>query len=217
LERTFGAWQAQVAAPPIDIPPVAALPELRRDFRAVAGKTQTDLVIGLPGISRRDPDYFPLLVADTILGRLGMGGRVGEEVRERRGLAYYASTGFDAGFGPGPWAARIGVAPKDVDSAVEATQTVFSVYREEGPTETELADAKQYLTGSMPLRLETTEGIVSLLTTIQRFGLPLNHVEHFTNSVNGVTTEEASAAVRRHLELDRTVVSAAGPDEGAAR
>jgi zinc protease len=146
-----------------------------------------------------------------------MGGRVGEEVRERRGLAYYASTGFDAGFGPGPWAARMGVAPKDVDSAVEATRTVFHDYREDGPTETELADAKQYLTGSMPLRLETTEGIVSLLTTIQRFGLPLNHVEHFTNSVNGVTTQQASAAVRRHLDLDRIVVSAAGPDEETAR
>lgn len=216
LERFFGSWQAQAAAPLVDIPAADVPPAVRRDYRPVAGKTQTDLVIGLPGIARLAPDYYRLLVADTILGHLGMGGRVGEEVRERRGLAYYASTNMDAGFGPGPWAARVGVAPKNVEEAVAATQDVFQTFREGGPTEAELADAKQYLTGSMPLRLETTEGIVSLLTSIQRFSLPLNHVEHFTASVNAVTAAEAREAVRRHLDLDRVVVSAAGPEEGAA-
>ncbi len=220
LERLFGSWQAHQAAPVIAIPAAEQVPELRRDFRAVPGKTQTDLVIGLPGIARNNPDYFRLLAADTILGRLGMGGRVGEEVRERRGLAYYASTSFDAGFGPGPWAARIGVAPKDVDVAIDATIAEFGRYREGGPTEAELADAKQFLTGSMPLRLETTDGIVSLLVTIQRFGLTLDQVEHFITAVNAVTAEEALEAVRRHLDLDRIVVSAAGPETaemGAAR
>jgi zinc protease len=212
MERFFGPWQAVQAAPDIAIPPADAIPPLRHGFQAVPGKTQTDLVIGLPGIARQDPDYFRLLVADTILGRLGMGGRVGEEVRERRGLAYYASTGFDAGYGPGPWAARIGVAPKDVEAAVEATLGQFRRYREDGPTETELTEARQLLTGSMPLRLETTEGVASLMLSIQRFGLPLNEVEHFLTNVNAVTAADALETVRRHLDLDRIVVSSAGPE-----
>ncbi|MGI8913430.1 MAG: M16 family metallopeptidase [Chloroflexota bacterium] len=212
LERYFGAWPALRAAPDIAIPPVNAVPAVQRGFQGVAGKTQTDLVIGLPGIVRNDPDYFRLLVADTILGRLGMGGRVGEEVRERRGLAYYASTSFDAGFGPGPWAARIGVAPKDVEAAVEATLGEFRRYREDGPTDSELAEAKQLLTGSMPLRLETTAGVASLLMSIQRFGLPLDEVDHFIASVNAVKAGDVLDTVRRHLDLDRVVVSSAGPE-----
>jgi len=64
----------------------------------------------------------------------------------------------------------------------------------------------------MPLRLETTEGVASLMLTIQRFGLPLNEVEHFITNVNAVTATDALETVRRHLDLDRIVVSSAGPE-----
>lgn len=212
LTTAFGDWSAQGAAPPIDIPPVDVTPEERRTFQAVPGKTQTDLVIGLPGITRTDPDYHRLLVADTVLGRLGMGGRIGNEVRERRGLAYYASTGLDAGYGPGPWAARIGVAPRDVAAATDATLAELEHFRADGPTEEELRDAKQLLTGSMPLRLETSDGIAGLMLTIQRFGLPLDEVRHFIAAVDAVTAADVIEAVQRHLDLERVVVSSAGPE-----
>lgn len=142
-----------------------------------------------------------------------MGGRVGTEVRERRGLAYYASTVLDAGYGPGPWAARIGVAPRDVEPAVEATLAEFRRFRDEGPTPEELADARQLLTGSMPLRLETSDGVANLLLTIQRFGLGLDEVAAFIASINAVTADDVTAAVRRHLDVERVVVSSAGPEE----
>jgi zinc protease len=191
-------------------------PELRRAREYVPGKTQTDLVIGLPGIARNDPDYYAILAGDTVLGRLGMGGRLGAEIRERRGLAYHASTGFDAGYGPGPWAARAGVAPRDVDAAIAAALEVFQRFRDDGPTEAELADARQLLTGSLPLRLETTDGMASIMLTIERFGLGLDYVDRYPLDVGAVTVEQVIAAVRRHLLLDRVVVSSAGPGEEGA-
>ncbi len=212
LERVLGGWPMVQAAPDIAVPPVDGFPSQSRDARFVPGKTQTDLVIGLPGIARDDPDYYRVLVGDTILGRLGMGGRLGTEIRERRGLAYYASTSFDAGYGPGPWAARIGVAPADVDAAVEATLQEFQRFVASPPAETELADAKQLLTGSLPLRLETADGVASTIMSIERFGLGLDYVDRYPAAVQGVTADQVQEAARQHLLLDRIVVVSAGPE-----
>ena len=100
-----------------------------------------------------------------------------------------------------------------MEPAVEATLAEFRRFRDEGPTPEELADARQLLTGSMPLRLETSDGVANLLLTIQRFGLGLDEVAAFIASINAVTADDVTAAVRRHLDVERVVVSSAGPEE----
>jgi zinc protease len=211
LETCFATANVDGPAPPIAIPDVIEWPARRRDFHTVPEKTQSDLVIGLPGIRRTDPDYYALSLADTIFGRIGMGGRLGEEIRERRGLAYYASTSLEAGFGPGPWAARIGVAPKDVNQALEATLAEWHRFTSEGPTEQELRDAQQLLTGSLPLRLETSEGIASQLIIAERFGLSLDLIEEYTRAILATTLDDIRTALQRHFDERRVVAAIAGP------
>jgi zinc protease len=99
LEEAFGDWTAQgtdgveVGTPP---PPEPGQREV-----VVPGKTQSDLVMGVPCIRRNDPDFHALRMANMILGRLGMMGRLGETVREAKGLAYGVHSELDAGLGPG--------------------------------------------------------------------------------------------------------------------
>ncbi|MCL4544165.1 MAG: insulinase family protein [Chloroflexi bacterium] len=195
------------------IPPVTTVPSVRRASRSIPEKTQTDLVIGLPGVRRTDPDYYALSVADAIFGRLGMGGRLGEEIRERRGLAYYASSALEAGFGPGPWAARIGVAPQHVAQAIEATLSEWERFAVEGPTEEELKDAKQWLTGSLPLRFETSEGIATQLVAVERFGMSLHFIEDYISAIESVTNADVIQVTRRYYHADRVVTAIAGPEQ----
>ncbi len=216
LERAFGGWAAQHAAPSIAIPDVAPLPSSVRDTVQVPGKTQTDLVIGHAGIRRSNPDYFALTVANTALGILGMGGRIGEQIRERRGLAYYASMSFDAGYGPGPWAARIGVSPKDVDEAVAATVTELRAFLADGPTELEIADSKSLQTGNFALRLETSGGMLSMMHTIERHQLGLDYIERAPERINQVSRSEALEAARANLHPEGVAVVAAGPAPSVA-
>ena len=86
---------------------------------ALPGKTQSDLVLGVPGPSRFSPDYQAASLANSVLGQFGMMGRIGRSVREELGLAYYAYSQVDGGFGPGPWSVAAGVNPANVDLAID--------------------------------------------------------------------------------------------------
>jgi zinc protease len=84
--------------PPLPtVPPVEPPDEVRRRVVELPGKSQADIVLGLPSIERRHPDYYALDVLNLILGRLGLNGRIGANVRERQGLAYYSDSDLAPG------------------------------------------------------------------------------------------------------------------------
>ena len=100
-----------------------------------------------------------LRVANMILGRLGLMGRLGASVRERQGMAYYAASSLAAGFGRGMWTAYAGVDPANIDRAIESILEEVDKLRKEPVTDEELADAKSYLIGSLPLSMESSDSI----------------------------------------------------------
>ncbi|MDP9372259.1 MAG: insulinase family protein, partial [Chloroflexota bacterium] len=159
VEREFGDWRAEGEAPPFEIPPAAPPEETRREEWTLAGKTQSDIALGLPALSRTDPDYYALDMANLILGRLGLYGRLGKSVREEQGLAYYAYSALDGGLGPGAWGARAGVNPVNVERAIASTLAEVRRLRDEPVGEEDLADAQDYLTGSLPIALESPDGV----------------------------------------------------------
>ena len=83
----------------------------------MSGKIQSDLIWCVHGLTRTSPDYYAASVANMILGRIGLGGRLGDNVRERQGLAYYCGSSLDADLGAGPWAALAGINPANVERA----------------------------------------------------------------------------------------------------
>lgn len=211
LEQYLGGWMRPGEPPALNLAPVPPLETIQRRDIPMAGKVQSDLIWAVHGLRRSDPDFYAAMLANMILGRLGLGGRLGENVREKQGMAYYCYSGLEADVGAGPWSAVAGVNPANVERAIAAVLHEVAQFVAEGPTEQELADARSYLTGSMVLGLETNDGIAGTLLAIERYGLGLDFVERYPAIIEGVSREQIVETARRYLTTDRYVLAVAGP------
>ncbi len=214
VAQTFGAWTARGAwaLPPFPAP--APSNGLRREEVVVPGKTQSDLALGTPGITRADPGYYAVMMANLLLGQLGMMGRVGKNVRERQGMAYYAHSDLRAGLLAGPWWVRAGVNPTNVDRAVAAIVHEIAEFQSEGPADDELADARTFLTGSLAVRLETQQGMAQMLADMELYGLGLDYLERYPAIVTGIDRDDIVRAIRR-FPADGYALAVAGPERAS--
>lgn len=212
--HAFGDWSGATTPEPPLPPPVP------RDERAVTivpmpSKSQADIAYGFVTITRRDPAYYAYLVMNTVLGQYGIGGRIGDAVRERQGLAYYAYSAFDPHVVPGPLMIRAGVDGANVDRAIATIDEQVAAIANAGPTAEELADTKRFLIGSLPRTLETNGGIAFFLQTAEHFGLGLDYDLRLPALIEAVTRDEAHHAAAQ-LSPARAAVAVAGPYEGPA-
>jgi zinc protease len=174
-------------------------------------KAQADIAYGFTTIVRSDPSYYAYTLMNNALGQYGIGGRLGDNIRESQGMAYYVFSSFDANIVEGPLFVRAGVNPSNVDRAVAAIDTEISRLAKEGLTREELADCKLYLIGSIPRLLETNQAIATFLQTAEFFGLGLDHDLRLPSLLESVTLEQANDAARRTLDPARAAVVIAGP------
>jgi zinc protease len=209
---------------PAIVPPSPVRPDRRQQLVVpMMNKAQVDIAYGFAALARHDPDYLPLLLVNNVLGQYGLGGRLGDSIRERQGMAYYVFSSFEGNVAEGPLVVRAGVAPGDVERTIESIDHEVRRMADEGATSAELADAKRYLIGSLPRLLETNSGIASFLQTAELFRLGLDYDRRLPGLLEGVTLDRAHAAGRRVLEVDRAAVAIAGPwsplgtDETSAR
>lgn len=214
LERAFGGWSPPGTPPQQSLPEVPPIPEAQRRDIAMVGKSQSDLIWAVHGLTRTHPDYYAASVANMILGRIGLGGRLGENVREQQGLAYYCGSSLDADLGAGPWAALAGVNPANVERTLAAILHEIEQFCQEGPTDQELSDARDYMTGSLALGLETNDGIASTLLGIERYGLGLDFIARYPGIIRSVSAEQVVGVARAYLSTERYIAVVAGP--GAA-
>ncbi|HET6780669.1 MAG TPA: pitrilysin family protein [bacterium] len=203
-----GIW----SLPPIP-PPRTATGAARRDAR-MSGKVQSDLIIGVSGIARTDPAYYKAMAANLILGQIGLMGRLGESVREQQGMAYYAYSDLRAGLLPGPWWIRAGVNPANEERALSSILDEIKRFQDNGPDASELADAREYLIGSMAIRLETNGGIAQTLADIELYGLGLDHLERYPGIIRKLGAEDLRQAATR-LSTRDYYAAIAGPPAGA--
>jgi zinc protease len=211
VKRALGGWQVkgQKAA--------GSLPELRLMKRTVSkhhripGKSQSDLVIGTNGPRRRDPEFMSASLGNNILGQFGMMGRIGDVVREKSGLAYYAYSSLSAGIGPGSWEVSAGVNPQNVSKALQLIRDELARYIQEGVTEEELADSKANFIGRLPLSLESNSGVANALLNIERHQLGLDYYRRYPDFVNEVSSEDVLSTARKFINLDRLAIAVAGP------
>lgn len=212
VQAALGGWQAPQVEPLDEVPDAGALNELRRDHAAMAGKTQSDLVLGAPGPRRSHPNYIAAALGNSILGRFGLMGRIGDVVREEAGLAYYAYSSLGGGVGPGPWRVAAGVNPANVEQAIELCRSELRRFSTEPVEEEELADVKANFIGSLPLQLESNEGVARGLVHVERHGLGLDYYQRFPSLVRQVTREDVLSIAAEHLDADRLAVAVAGPE-----
>jgi zinc protease len=210
IETAFGDWQSPTHErdPLPDAPRIA---EVRERFVPIPGKTQSDIVLGYPGPARTSPDYVEAVACNSILGIFGLMGRLGEKVREEQGLAYYSYSRVDGGAGPGPWSVIAGVNPNNVEWAVASIRAEVRRICEEPVSAEELADNKAFITGSLPLRLETNEGVARYILDMERYGLGLDYLQRYNALINAVAIEQVQAVAQRWLDPDAYALAVAGP------
>ncbi len=212
--RAFGDWHLP-APPPVTLPPVARAGVRQRRVLPMMNKAQADIAYGFVAILRSDPAYHAYNVMNNILGQYSLGGRLGDSIRERQGMAYYCFSVLDANIVPGPLTIRAGVNPANVDRAVDSIDAEVDRMAAEGPTDKELRESKQYLIGSMPRTLETNIGIANFLQTVEFFELGLDYDLQLPGLIQAVTREAAHEAARAVLASSTAAAVIAGPYDPA--
>jgi zinc protease len=212
-EKHFGSWSMTGSVEAFAIPPAPAGSGEGKQVVTMRAKSQCDIVLGVPGISIRSPDYFPLLILNRILGQAGLGGRLGMRIREQEGLAYDVSSSFDASLAEGLFVVRAGAAPEHVDRVITLMKEEIDKVRTHGITEQEIMAAKQYLINSIPLQLESNEGITGQLERIQLFQLGDDYLTQYPDSIAAVTMDRLLDCARTRLTFDRGALVVAGPYE----
>jgi zinc protease len=210
LSAALGGWRVEGDAHAWAIPPAETPADIIERRITIPGKSQVDLVWGVVGMARSDPDYYPAMMGNIVMGRLGMMGRLGDSVREREGLAYYVSSSMPSGPGPQPWNVSAGVHPKDVGRTVELTLQEIARLRDEPVSAEELDDCRSFLTGALPLQIETNDGVAGLLVAIEQYGLGLDYLQRYPEIIGAVTAEEIRRVAAQYLTLDRYVLTMAG-------
>lgn len=208
--QLVGALPAGEAAPPL--PPVPALrpaPSGATD-RTVHPSSQSHIFLGEPGLTRDDPDYFPLYVGNHILGGSGLVSRISEEIREKRGLSYSAYSYFIPMREKGPYMIGLQTRNDQRGEALKVLRQTVKEFVKSGPTDQELEAAKKNITGGFPLRIDSNRKIAEYLAVIGFYRLPMSYLDDFIPKVEAVTVEQIRDAFQRRLDPDRMVTVIVG-------
>jgi zinc protease len=208
LESLFSGWQrgedvvANFPAPPVRTKRTAYLVDR-------PGSAQSNIVIANSGIIRTNPDYFPMLLMHTVLGA-NASSRLFMNLREDKGYTYGAYSNLDARRTAGSFRAMAEVrTPVTGDSLKEFFYELDRIGNER-VSEKEIADAKSYLTGVFPIRLETQEGLTDQLVQIKMLNLPGDYLEHYRDRVQAVTSEEIQRVAQKYVKTDEAALIVVG-------
>jgi len=210
IEDAFGDWEGHTHERD-PLPEVPRITEVYGRTVSIPGKTQSDIILGYPGPPRTAPDFLDAAVCNTILGVFGLMGRLGEKVRDEQGLAYYSLSRVDGGPGPGPWRVIAGVNPANIKRAIASIRAEIRRICEEPVGEEELDDNKAFITGSLPLQLETNEGVARAILNMEHFNLGLDYLQRHASLINEITVERVQAVAQRWLDPDAYALAIAGP------
>lgn len=210
VNARFGRW----AFRNVEAPAIRSVPKAARVVKVVSKDLkQATIRLGHPGIRRSSPDYYAAYVMNHILGGGGFSSRMMTRVRDEKGLAYDIRSGFDAGLEPGAFSVSVQTKNETAPDAVEMVLEEINRIRKALVSESELADAKSYLIGSFPLRLDTNRKIASILSSVEFYGLGLDYFETYPRRIDSVSREEVLKMARKHLNPKNYVLVIVGkPD-----
>jgi len=195
------------------IPPLSSLltQELsQREIRISHPSQQAHIQMGMTSPSRKDPDYFPLLVGNYILGGGGFVSRLMNEIREKRGLAYSVSSYFYPAKNSGYFVAGMQTKKDQSDESVKLLKETIQTYVSQGPNDDEVQAAKSNLINGFPLRIDSNSKLLDNLSAIAWFDLPLNTLDEWTNEVKKITKDDIHKAFQKNLDMNKIVTVVVG-------
>ncbi len=172
--------------------------------------SQTTIMMGQLGMSRDDPDYFPLYVGNHILGGSGLVSILSDEIREKRGLTYGVYSYLSPMQKSGPYVFGLKTRNDQTDEALGVLKETLNTYIKNGPTEAQLKAAKQNITGGFALRVDSNSKIADYLSMIGFYGLPLDYLDSFNDKVNAVTVADIKDAFKRRVHADKMLTVLVG-------
>ena len=189
----------------------ATLPA-RQTIRVPHPAAQAHIAVGQPGIRRGDPDFFPLLVGNYILGGGGFVSRLTSQVREQRGYAYSVYSYFAPQRDVGPFQIGLQTKGSQADDALRVVSSTLDEFLAKGPTEAELQAAKDNLINGFALRLDSNRKMLEQVAAIGSFGLPLDYLDTWRDKVRAVSVAQIRDAFRRHVSPEHLVTVVVGGD-----
>ena len=212
FEKSLGGWKNPATAQHQSLPEITSPLKTIRQHINIPGKSQSDLVMGTLGPKRHASEYLAASIGNNILGQFGMMGRIGEVVREKAGLAYYASTSVNAWIEAGSWEVSAGVNPENVSKAIDLITDELRKFCSEPVSQSELEDSKSNYIGRLPLSLESNSGVANSILNLERFNLGLDYLQRYPELVNQVTREDILTAAKSYIDPEKLIVVSAGPN-----
>lgn len=204
LKDYFAGWRSRELPGPLNGEPHAS--GVRNVITVDKELTQANIILGHAGVSRGNPDYYAVSVMNYILGGGGFESRLMQNIREEKGLAYDIHSFFDPSRYGGIF--QVGLQTKNESANTAITEILKEIrrIRDEQVSDTELSDAKSFLTGSFPLRFETGSRIAGFLVAVEYYGLGLDYIDKYPSYINGVTKEDVQRVARKYLDPENYVL-----------
>lgn len=208
VERVFGQWQGE-ALPVLDVPVRPRSDGVQVVVIDRPGAVQSEIRIGHIGVPRNTPDYFPITVMNTILGG-AFSSRLNLNLREKHGFTYGVRSSFVMRRRPGPFLVSTAVQTEVTGRAVQEILAEIGGMRDSEVRSEELSDARQYVAGTFPLPLQTTEGIAARLSELFIYDLPDSYLEEFAERTIAVEAEDVLRVARQYLHPDCATILVLG-------
>jgi zinc protease len=198
VQTYFGSWKKGVVQPRTVKKPAAIdkkiVQLIEKDL------TQSTIVIGHSGISRTNPDYYAVTVMNHVLGAGGFSSRLMDTIRDKQGLAYGITSHYDARAIPGSFWINLQTRTETTNQAISGVLIEMKAIREAPVSDQELADAKAFLMGSFPLRLDSTSKLAQVLAQVEFFGLGFDYFSQYPKWIERVTKEDVQRVAKQYLD-----------------
>lgn len=216
IEKYFSKWRAkEIKTPALQKPGKA---KKRRTITENKDLTQATVILGHIGVSRDHPDYYALSVMNYILGNGGFTSRLMQNIREEKGLVYSIYSLFAADKYGGSFQVSLQTKNESANTAIEEVLKEIGRMMNEPVADTELSDAKSFLTGSFPMRIETSARIAGFLVAVEYYGLGVSYIDDYPGYINSITREDVLRVAKKYLDTENyTLVVVADQEKASLR
>jgi len=208
LDKYFKGW----AGRSVDEKP---LPEIRpaegpKVIKIDKDLTQANIILGHVGIKRENPDYYAVSVMNYILGGGGFASRLMDNIRDNKGLSYDVHSSFSASKLAGSFQAGLQTKNSTAGTAIGEVLKEMDRMRSGPVTDKELSDAKAYLTGSLPLRVDSNRKIAGFLINVEYYNLGLDFLDKYKGFIEAVTKDDVQRVAKEYLDTKNYVLVVVG-------
>src|SRR6266850_4361835 len=208
LAELFSTWEKGEELPTdFPAPPVRSKRQAYLIDRP--GSAQSNIVIANSGITRTNPDYFPMLLMHTVLGA-NASSRLFMNLREEKGYTYGAYSNLDARRLAGTFRATAEVRTPVTGASLHEFFYELNRVRDEAVSDEEIKNAKSYLTGVFPIRIETQDGLTDQLVSIRMYDLPDDYLQTYRNRINAVTAEDIQRVAQEYVRPEEAAIVIVG-------